>query len=203
MEEQLTQKPTLVPAETYLKSGIHIGTKFKTKYMAKFIYKTRPDGLSVLDIESIDDRIRIMARFLAKYEPQDILVVCRRENGWRPIRMLEKVTGIRALPGRYPPGLMTNAKLKNYTEAKVIVVTDAWPDRNAVRDALRVGIPVVALCDSNNTANNIDLVVPCNNKGKKSLSLIYWILANEYLRNRGQLRAEETIKETAEDFSEQ
>lgn len=202
MEEQKAQE-LLVPTETYLKSGIHIGTKFKTNYMARFIYKTRPDGLSVLDIELIDERIRMLAKFLAQYDPKDILVVCRRENGWRPIRMLEKVTGIRAHAGRYAPGMLTNPTLDNYAEAKIMVVTDAWPDRNAVKDALRVGIPVVALCDSNNTANNIDFVVPCNNKGKKSLGLLYWVLANEYLRERGHLKAGETIEQTPEDFTEE
>ncbi len=200
-EEEITEN-TLVPQETYLKAGIHIGTKFKTKYMAPFIYKTRPDGLSVLDIGAIDARLRVLAKFLSRYDPEDILVVSRRENGWKPIRMLEKVTGIRAHAGRYPPGMLTNSQLRNYEEAKVIVVTDAWPDRNAVKDALLVGIPVVALCDSNNTANNVDLCVPCNNKGKKSLGLLFWILANEYLREKGQLKAGETIPYTADDFTE-
>ncbi len=201
MEEQTAQN-LLVPTETYLKSGIHIGTKFKTAYMERFIYKTRPDGLSVLDIETIDQRLRMLGQFLAQYEPEDILVVCRRENGWRPIRMLEKVTGIRVHAGRYPPGMLTNPTLDNYEEAKIMLVTDAWPDRNAVRDAIRVGIPVVGLCDSNNTANNIDFVVPCNNKGKKSLGLLFWVLANEYLRARGQLKEGETITETPDDFTE-
>ena len=201
MEEQHATD-LLVPTETYLKSGIHIGTKFKTKYMEKFIYKTRPDGLSVLDITTIDERLRMLGQFLAQYNPEDILVVCRRENGWRPIRMLSKVTGIRVHAGRYPPGMLTNPALNNYEEAKIMLVTDAWPDRNAVRDALRVGIPVVGLCDSNNTANNLDLVIPCNNKGKKSLGLLFWILANEYLRARGQLKEGETIEQTADDFTE-
>lgn len=192
----------LVPTETYLKSGIHIGTKFKTSYMKKFIYKTRPDGLSVLDIEQIDTRIRMLAKFMAQYDPSDILIVCRRENGWKPIRMLEKVTGIRVHAGRYPPGMLTNPALGNYAEAKLMIVTDAWPDRNAVKDALRVGIPVIGLCDSNNTANNLDFVVPCNNKGKKSLGIIYFLAAREYLKERGELKSDDAFEYTADDFTE-
>lgn len=192
----------MVPVETYLKSGIHIGTKFKTKAMERFIYKTRPDGLSVLDIGQIDQRLKLFANLMSQYDPEDILIVSRRENGWRPLRMLEKVTGIRVHAGRYPPGMLTNANLKNYAEAKILVVIDAWPDRNAVKDAMLVGVPVVALCDSNNTANNIDFIVPCNNKGKKSLALVFWVLANEYLRNRGELEGEQ-IAETVEDFTEE
>ena len=49
-----------------LKAGIHIGTKFRTKYMDKFIYKTRPDGLSVLNLQKIDERLRLAANFLVQ-----------------------------------------------------------------------------------------------------------------------------------------
>ncbi len=193
----------LVPTDVYLKSGIHIGTKFKTKYMEDFIYKTRPDGLSVLNLQKIDERIRIATKFLSRYKPDEILVVSRRENGWKPVRMLGKVTGIKVVAGRYPPGMLTNPNLDIYHEAKVILITDSWPDRNALMDAINVGIPVVALCDTNNQTNNIDLVIPCNNKGKKSLGLFFWILAREYLRNRGILKPNEELKETIEDFTEE
>ena len=73
----------LVPQDTYLKSGIHIGTKFRTKYMDQFIYKTRPDGLSILNLQKIDKRIGLAANMLANYAPEDILIVSRRENGWK------------------------------------------------------------------------------------------------------------------------
>jgi small subunit ribosomal protein S2 len=184
----------LVPNEEYLKAGIHIGTKFKTKYMENFIYKTRNDGLSVLNIQSIDERIRYAAQMLSNYAPEDIIIVSRRENGWKAVRMFGKLTGARVFAGRYPPGILTNPQLKNFTEAKVMLVTDAWPDRNAVQDAIKVGIPVVALCDTNNQANNIDLVVPCNNKGKKSLGLFFYILTKLYMESRSS---------TIEDFTEE
>ena len=188
----------LVPNEEYLKAGIHIGTKFKTKYMANFIYKTRNDGLSVLNIQSIDERIRVAASMLANYSPEDIIVVSRRENGWKAVKMFGKITGARVFAGRYPPGILTNPALRSFTEAKIMIVTDAWPDRNAVQDAIKVGIPVVALCDTNNQANNIDLVVPCNNKGKKSLGLFFYILTKLYLEKRGL-----EFTATLEDFTEE
>jgi len=190
----------LVPNETYLKAGIHIGTKFRTKFMEDFIYKTRPDGLSVLNVQKIDERLRLMAKFLAHYEPEEILVVSRRENGWLPVKMFGKLTGVKYFAGRYPPGILTNPKLKNFMEVKIVVVTDAWPDRNAVEDALKIGIPVIALCDTNNQANNIDLVVPCNNKGKKSLGLLFYILTIEYLKLKGKY-SEKEFKCTIEDFT--
>ncbi len=199
----MTEQKFLVPQETYLKAGIHIGTKFKTKYMEPFIYKTRPDGLSVLNLQKIDERIRMATKFISKYAPEDIIIASRRENGWKAVTMLGKVTGIRTFAGRYPPGILTNPALETFTEAKVILVTDAWPDRNTVQDAIIIGIPVVALCDTNNQSNNIDLVVPLNNKGKKSLGLFFWILAREYQIARGVIKTEEEFKHTIEDFTEE
>ena len=193
----------LVPQDVYLKSGIHIGTKFKTKHMEQFIYKTRPDGLSVLNLKKIDERIRTTANFLAQYAPEEILVISRRENSWKAVKAFGKATGIGVIAGRYPPGMMTNPELESYFEPKAILVTDSWPDRNAVLDANKVGVPVIALCDTNNQSNNIDLVVPCNNKGKKSLGLFFWILAREYLKKRGLLGEKEELKEKLEDFTEE
>lgn len=199
----MAEEQFLVPTDVYLKSGIHIGTKFRTKYMEQFIYKTRPDGLSVLNLQKIDERIRIAAKFLAQYAPEDILIVSRRENGWKPVNLFGKLTGVKVFAGRYPPGILTNPSLENYIEVKIILVADAWPDRNAIIDALKMGIPVIALCDTNNQSNNIDFVIPANNKGKKSLGLFFWILAREYLRNKGILKNNEELKEKIEDFTEE
>ena len=199
----MEEEKFLVPTDDYLKSGIHIGTKFKTKYMEKFIYKTRPDGLSVLNLQKIDERLNIAAKFLSQYDPEDILIVGRRESAWKPIKMFGKVTGTKVFAGRYPPGILTNPYLDNYIEIKVLLVVDSGPDRNAVIDAMKMGIPVVAICDTNNQSNDIDLVVPSNNKGKKSLGLFFWILAREYFRNRNILKKNEELKEKIEDFTEE
>jgi small subunit ribosomal protein S2 len=196
-----TEGTFLVPQDQYLKSGIHIGTKFRTKYMDAFIYKTRPDGLSVLNLQKIDERIRQAANLLSQYAPQDILVCSRRENGWKAVKAFGKNTGIKVFAGRYPPGILTNPKLDTFIEVKCIFVTDSWPDRNAIKDAIQIGIPVIALCDTNNQSNEIDLVVPCNNKGKKSLGLLFYILAREYLRIRGLLTGEPSF--SVDDFTEE
>ncbi|MBI2129544.1 30S ribosomal protein S2 [Candidatus Woesearchaeota archaeon] len=193
----------LVPQDIYLKSGIHIGTKFKTKYMEQFIYKTRPDGLSILNLQKIDERIAAAARFLAQFAPEDIIVVSRRENGWKPVKLFGDLTGATVFAGRYPPGMLTNPQLEIYREAKMLFVTDAWPDRNAVMDAIKIGIPVIALCDTNNQSNFIDLVVPCNNKGKKSLGLLFYILTREYMKLRGMIKSNEEFTKTADDFTEE
>ena len=193
----------LIDSNEYLKSGIHIGTKFKTKYMANFIYKTRPDGLSVLNLKKIDERVRLAINLLKKYNPEDILIVSRRENGWKALKVLHKLTGINVINARYPPGILTNPQLTTFTEPKIMMVCDPWTDKNAVDDANRVGVPVIALCDTNNQSNKVDLVVPCNNKGKKSVGLVFYLLAREYLRFKGVLKSDEELSVPLDDFVEE
>ena len=199
----MEQQSFLVPQDAYLKSGIHIGTKFRTKYMEPFIYKTRPDGLSVLNLQKIDERLRMAANMLSKYDPQDILICSRRENGWKAVKAFGKHAGTKIFAGSYPPGILTNPQLDDYMEVTLILDTDAWPDRNAIKDAVIRGIPVIALCDTNNQANEIDLMVPCNNKGKKSLGLIFYLLAREFLRANGQLGKDEEPKFSVDEFTEE
>lgn len=201
MTEQ--QEELLLDSNEYLKSGIHIGTKFKNKYMANFIYKTRPDGLSVLNLKEIDRRLRLAVNLLSKYDAKDILVVSRRENGWKGLKRLHQLTGIRVITGRYPPGILTNTALETFWEPKIIIVCDPWTDKNAVQDAAKKGIPVIGLCDTNNQANDIDLVVPCNNKGKKSVGLVFYVIAREYMKVKGLLRGDEEMPAKMEEFIEE
>ncbi|MBT4577214.1 30S ribosomal protein S2 [Candidatus Woesearchaeota archaeon] len=188
----------MVPLDNYLKAGLHIGTKFRTKFMNKFIYKVRTDGLTVLNVQAIDERIKVVSEFISRYAPEDIVVVGKRENGWRAIKLFAKVTGIKAYAGRYNPGILTNPNLEDFHEAKLIIVADPWPDKDALRDAAKVGATTIALCDSNNDSTYVDLVLPCNNKGRKSLGLVFWILAREYMKARSPELPETTY--TLDDF---
>jgi small subunit ribosomal protein S2 len=175
----------LIPVEDYLSAGVHIGTQQKTKDMERFIHRVRDDGLYVLDVSQTDDRIRVAADFLANYAPEQILVTSSRQYGRFPAEKFADAVGARARTGRFIPGTLTNPDYAGYIEPDVVVVTDPIGDAQAVKEAITVGIPVIAMCDSNNTTSNVDLVIPTNNKGRKALSVVYWLLANETLDRRG------------------
>ncbi|MHC1610515.1 MAG: 30S ribosomal protein S2 [Candidatus Methanospirareceae archaeon] len=184
MAEEKGKVETLIPSTEYLASGVHIGTQQKTGDMKRFIYQARPDGLYLLDIKMMDERLRIAARFLANYDPASILVVAAREYGHHPIKMFAKVTGAKAIAGRFIPGTLTNPGTTYFVEPSILVVTDPMTDEQALTEGVKTGIPIVALCDTNNSTSNIDLVIPTNNKGKKALATVYWLLAREMLRER-------------------
>jgi small subunit ribosomal protein S2 len=80
---------------------------------------------------------------------------------------------------------MTNQNLHGYIEPEAVLVTDPIGDAQAIREAVQSGVPVVALCDTNNMTQFVDLVIPTNNKGRKALSMIYYLLMREMLRQRG------------------
>lgn len=175
----------LIPVEEYLGAGVHIGTQQKTADMERFIHRVRTDGLYVLDVSVTDERIRTAANFLADYQPEQILIASSRQYGRFPAETFAESVGARARTGRFIPGTLTNPDYEGYIEPDVVVVTDPIGDAQAVKEAITVGIPVIAMCDSNNTTSNVDLVVPTNNKGRKALSVVYWLLANETLDRRG------------------
>jgi len=175
----------LIPVEDYLSAGVHIGTQQKTKDMERFIHRVRDDGLYVLDVSTTDQRIRTAADFLSNYDPEQILVTSSRQYGRFPAEKFADAIGARARTGRFIPGTLTNPDYAGYIEPDVVVVTDPIGDAQAVKEAITVGIPVIAMCDSNNQLSNVDLVIPTNNKGRRALSVVYWLLANETLDRRG------------------
>ena len=187
----------LIPVEDYLGAGVHIGTQQKTKDMERFIHRVRDDGLYVLDVSQTDGRIRTAADFLADYNPEQILVTSSRQYGRFPAEKFADAIGARARTGRFIPGTLTNPDYAGYIEPDVVVVTDPIGDAQAVKEAITVGIPVIAMCDSNNQVSNVDLVIPTNNKGRRALSVVYWLLANETLdrRNAGTVYALEDFED--------
>lgn len=175
----------LVSIDEYLAAGVHIGTQQKTKDMMRFVYRVRTDGLYVLDIQSTDERIIAAANMLAKYDISRVLVVSSRQYGQYPAKMFSKVTGCRSALGRFIPGMLTNPQMDSYFEPEIVVVTDPAGDAQVIKEAFDINVPVIALADSNNLTKNVDLVIPTNNKGRKALSLVYWLLARELCKNNG------------------
>jgi small subunit ribosomal protein S2 len=199
-EQSLADYEPLVPEDVYMSCGIHIGTQQKNADMKEFIYRVRNDGLFVLDIKKTDQRIRAAAAFLSRFQPEKVLFVSARQYGQKPIRLVAKHLGITAIPGRFMPGSLTNPNTPQFFEPEVMVLTDPAGDAQAMREALNIGIPIVALADTNNETRNVDLVIPTNNKGRRSLALVYWLLTREVLKHRKAIEKDEDFTATIDDF---
>ena len=183
-EGEEEKKDMIVPIEDYLKASIHLGTRVITPDMRKYVYRRRADGLAVFNTALLDDKLKEGAAYLAKFAPQDIIIVCKREAGWKAVELFSKTTGIRSFTKKYPAGILTNSKLDNFFETDLVFICDPWLDKNALHDANRIKIPVLSICDTNNLGNGITQVIPGNNKSAKSLGIIFYILTKLYVESR-------------------
>jgi|TARA_B100001996_G_scaffold255748_1_gene198720 small subunit ribosomal protein S2 len=181
----------LLPFETYEENAVNIGTQQKSADMARFIDTVRDDGLYLLDVNMTDSRIRTTAEFLNKFEAPRIMVVSARQYGQRPARKFAEAVGAHSAVGRFIPGSLTNPALRSYVEPDILFVTDPAADQQALKEAVNTGLPVVGIVDANNNLRNVDIAVPANNKGRRSLALIYWLLAREVLKVRGETTDED------------
>jgi len=199
MEIRVTEE-LLLPQDTLLSAGIHIGTRMKTKDMAVFIYRVRPDGLFVLDVKKTDERIRTAAKFLARFELSKIVAVAARLYGREPVKRFCELTKATPIIGRFVPGMLSNPLYAGRIEPNVVIVSDPKADVQAVKEAGALGIPVIALCSTDNDFAGIDLVIPTNNKGRRALAVIYWLLARQMLRERGELPPDGNPSLSIDDF---
>ncbi|HUV54963.1 MAG TPA: 30S ribosomal protein S2 [Candidatus Krumholzibacteriaceae bacterium] len=190
----------LLPQEILLSAGVHIGTRIKTKDMEPFIYKVRPDGLFVLDMEQMNERIKMAARFLSRLDLSKVVVASSKRYGRNPVEKFCEMLGCRPYLGRFTSGSFTNPKYADFFEPVTVIVTDSLADQQIVEEASQIGIPVVALCSTDNSLKNVDLVIPVNNKGRRSLAIVYWLLVREIMRERLTLPASGEFGATIEDF---
>jgi small subunit ribosomal protein S2 len=198
--EAVPEEELLMPRDTLLSAGIHIGTRMKTGDMEQFIYRVRADGLFVLDVKKTDDRIRVAGKFLSRFEPGKIAAAAARLYAQEPVSKFCQVTGATPVVGRFIPGLLSNPLYPNRIEPEVLIVSDPRADIQAVREAASIGIPVVALCSTDNEFNGIDVVIPTNNKGRRALAVIFWLLAKQILRERGELAVDKDLPLAIDDF---
>lgn len=183
-----------------LSTGIRVGTPIKTKYMIPFITRANPEGLYILDISKTLARIDVAAKFIGRTNIANVAVTSSREYGKTPIEKFCELTGARGIFGRFMPGTFTNPSLPKYLEPEIVIVTDPQADEQAVMEATRAGVPVIALSNSDNITSKVDLVIPTNNRGRKALATVYWLLTKEVLKKQGKIKSDSEMPLKIDDF---
>jgi len=175
----------LIPLEEYVKAGIYLGTKVVTPAMRPFVYRRRADGLAIFNTDLIDEKLKEGIEYLSKFAPEDVILVCKRQAGWKAAEKFSELTGIRVFTKKYPAGLLTNTDLDDFFENELTIITDSWLDKNALRDTINVHKKVLMVCDTNNFAKGADQIIIGNNKSPKSLGIIFYLLTRGYCKARG------------------
>tara|TARA_Y100000310_G_C20704257_1_gene833429 strand:+ start:30393 stop:31334 length:942 start_codon:yes stop_codon:yes gene_type:complete len=181
-EKEKKDQTILTPLEDYIKTAAYLGTKVITPTMRKYVYRRRLDGLAILNTLLVDKKLSEGINFIKQFKPNEWIIVCKRESGWRAAEIFSKLTGVRLFTKKYPSGILTNTNLDNFIETKMLFICDPWIDKNSLEDAKKVRIPVIGICDTNNHTTDLDLVIIGNNKSNKSLGLFFWLMAREYIK---------------------
>jgi len=182
--EEKEEEDLLIPIEDYLKASTHLGTRVITPDMRKFVYRRRADGLAVFNTALQDEKIREAVDYLASFAPEQIVITCKREAGWKAVRKFGEVLGIKTFTKKYPAGTLTNTNLDDFFEKDLAIICDPWLDKNMLNDSNKIKIPVFGVCDTNNFTKGIDFVLPANNKNYKSLGMVFYLLAKLYAEKR-------------------
>lgn len=175
----------LVPLDEYVKSGIYLGTKVVTPHMKQFVYRRRADGLAIFNTDIIDEKLKDGIEFLSKFDANDIILVCKRQAGWKTAEMFGRITGIKVFTKKFPAGVLTNTQLTDFFENELTIVCDSWLDKNAINDTLNVHKKILMVCDTNNFPTGANQIIIGNNKSARSLGLIFYLLAKGFCKAKG------------------
>ena len=199
-DEMPKTEDLLLPLEELLAAGLHIGTRIKTEDMVEYIYRVRPDGLFILNVGKTNEKISLAARFISRFDPSGIIVISSRLYGRTPVQKFCEVTRTIPIVGRFLPGLISNPLQPKHIEPQLVVVTDPRADRQAMEEASLAGIPVIALCDTDNAFSCVDVAIPVNNKGRRALAMVYWLLARQVQKERKEIPIDGNIQLSVDDF---
>jgi small subunit ribosomal protein S2 len=183
-----------------LSTGIRVGTQVKTKFMTPFITKASPEGLYMLDLDITLEKIKTAAKFINRVGTDKLIVCSGRQYANTPIEKFCEMLDTKKLLGRFLPGTLTNPSLPYYIEPKLVLISDPQVDEQAIIEATNAGIPIIGISNTDNITSKLDVVIPANNRGRKALATVYWLLVRQILIERGELKENDPMKYEIDDF---
>jgi small subunit ribosomal protein S2 len=197
----MSEQPEIIDIKKkVISTGIRVGTQVKTKFMKQFIEKASPEGLYMINIDMTLEKIKTCAKFINRVGAENVIACSGRQYAGIPIEKFCEMTGAKQLLGRFMPGTLTNPSLPYYIEPKLILISDPEVDVQALIEATNAGIPIAGIANTDNVTSKLDVIIPGNNRGRKSLATIYWLLVRQILIEKGELKENESMKYEIDDF---
>ncbi|KAL0263916.1 UNVERIFIED_CONTAM: hypothetical protein PYX00_011247 [Menopon gallinae] len=170
-------------------SSAHLGSTTSTTSFKQYIYGRRKDDLiHVININETWKKLIMAARlFVSIEDPSDIVVASNKKFGKRAVLKFCGETGATPLIGRFTPGGFTNQVIKGVKEARLVVVSDPYADKQTVVEASYVNTPCIAFCNSDNSLSMVDVAIPMNNRSPLSIGCGFYLFAKviKYIKGEG------------------
>jgi len=173
--------------EQLVRYNVHVGSRIKVAHMDPFIFRMRYDGVWLFDVKKIYERLNLAAKMISYYPLEKVVAVSTHVFGMRAVQKFAELTGAIAIAGKMQAGMFTNRTLKNYVEPALVILSDPRYDVQALNEARIAGVPVIAMCSTDNVCSNVDLVIPMNNRSRTSLPYAFWYLTRKVLEETRQL----------------
>ena len=146
-------------------------------------------GGMLTNFETIKKRIQRLAQ-LRKMEEDGTFDMLPKKEVTKLTLEIEKLE-------KYLGGIKNMKKLPS-----ALFIVDPRKERNAVAEARKLNIPIIAIVDTNCDPDEIDYVIPGNDDAIRAVKLIAGAMANAVIEGRQGEQYEEPAAEAAEETAE-
>ncbi|MGL4647522.1 MAG: 30S ribosomal protein S2 [Mycoplasmoidaceae bacterium] len=139
--------------------------KTESRRVGSFFVNQRWLGGTLTNLKTINNSTKKLSELVALQKFGEISKYSKKEQAViiKDIEKLNKFFG----------GIRTMKDLPD-----VLIVTNPIEEKNAITEAQKLNIPIIAICNTNANPDGIDIVIPANNYSIKSIYLIIGILAD-------------------------
>ena len=175
----------VISMKQLLEAGVHFGhqTRRWNPKMAKYIFTER-NGIHVIDLQQTVKMVDTAYEFVREAAANDavILFVGTKKQAAEAVAEEATRAGQYYINHRWLGGIEDMPRIPD-----VIYIVDPHKEQIAVKEAKKLGIPVVAMVDTNADPDEIDVIIPANDDAIRAVKLITSKMADAIIEgNQGE-----------------